>query len=118
MRKQFAGEVWQEGYHAHRAIDAEDYRKTSWRISRITRGSGGCKIIRTCIRSIGKCLMRRPRCGDVPGAKARFRGGGVRAKARTYLRSNGNGNGKGEGEGEGNAKDESKGEGFPHEMAD
>jgi len=25
IRKQFAGEVWQEGYHAHRVIDAEDY---------------------------------------------------------------------------------------------
>jgi putative transposase len=25
VRNQFAGEVWQEGYHAHRVIDAEDY---------------------------------------------------------------------------------------------
>ena len=25
VRKQFAGEVWQEGYHAHRVLDAEDY---------------------------------------------------------------------------------------------
>ena len=25
IRKQFAGEVWQAGYHAHRVLDAEDY---------------------------------------------------------------------------------------------
>jgi putative transposase len=25
IRQQFSGEVWQEGYHAHRITDAEDY---------------------------------------------------------------------------------------------
>ncbi len=26
VREQFHGEVWQPGYHAHRIVDAEDYR--------------------------------------------------------------------------------------------
>jgi putative transposase len=26
IRKQYAGEVWQAGYHAHRVINTEDYR--------------------------------------------------------------------------------------------
>ena len=26
VRKEFAGEVWQEGYHAHRVIDGDDLR--------------------------------------------------------------------------------------------
>ena len=26
LRKQYAGEVWQSGYHAHRITDAQDYR--------------------------------------------------------------------------------------------
>jgi putative transposase len=26
VRKEFAGEIWQEGYHAHRVIDYEDLR--------------------------------------------------------------------------------------------
>jgi len=26
VRKEFAGEVWQEGYHAHRVVDSDDLR--------------------------------------------------------------------------------------------
>jgi putative transposase len=29
VRKQYAGEIWQSGYHAHRVTDAEDYTKQS-----------------------------------------------------------------------------------------
>jgi len=50
VRDQFKGEVWQAGYHAHRVIDAEDYRN-QLSTSRTIRLSVIWEIIRSSTRA-------------------------------------------------------------------
>jgi putative transposase len=49
VRKQFAGEVWQPGFHEHRVRDAEDFRNQLAYIARNPerRGLGGYQFVHT-----------------------------------------------------------------------
>jgi putative transposase len=42
VRKQFAGEVWQTGFHEHRIRDAEDFRK---QLGYIAANPGKCGLV-------------------------------------------------------------------------
>jgi putative transposase len=60
VRKEFAGDVWQDGYHAHRVVDDNDYENQLAYIANnpVRKGLGAYPHVHTDMRHAGRLDKR------------------------------------------------------------